>query len=65
MKGPLVLAAAAAVLLAAQAGAAIAQQPRLPAGINPKNCSYNACIQACIRTRPPNCDVACKVCTAR
>lgn len=57
--------AAMAALLALQAGTAAAQQPKVPPGINPKNCSYNACIRACIQTRPPNCDQACQVCTAK
>ena len=56
---------AAVAVLFAQAGMAAAQQPKVPAGIDPKNCSYNACIKECIRQRPPNCDQACKVCTGR
>jgi len=53
----------ASVALAAQSGAASAQ--RLPSGLDPKTCSYNACIRECIRTRMPNCDNACQRCPAR
>ncbi len=57
--------AGAALVVATQVGMAAAQQPKMPPGINPKNCSYNACIRACIQTRVPNCDQACQRCTAR
>jgi len=52
-------------LLALPAGIAAAQQPKMPSGIDPKTCSYNACIRACIQTRMPNCDQACLRCPVR
>jgi hypothetical protein len=45
----LLVVAGAAALLAVQVGTAVAQQPRMPRGIDPKTCSYNACITECIR----------------
>jgi hypothetical protein len=60
----LLLCASVAALGLSQAGVAAAET-RLPSTVNPKTCSYNACIRECIRTRVPNCDQACQRCPSR